>query len=319
MVGAAYVHPLDTLFIIFKKISFSNFHYAVNETHETIIMDVRLPRVIAEALVGMALSLAGVTYQAIFRNPMADPYVIGSSSGAALGASLAIVFGIGYGIFGLNSIPLFAFFGSFLPVLLVYKISRVGTRVPVTTLLLSGIAISIFLSALVSLTLIFAKEELRGIFFWLLGGFSLTNWMDVYSILPFLLIGLFGIFYYARDMNVMLTGEESAQHLGVSVELVKRRLILMASFLTASAVSVSGLIGFVGLIIPHMVRILVGPDHRILVPTASLTGAIFLIFADSIARVILLPQELPVGIITALAGGPFFLYLLKKKRDEYSL
>ncbi|GBC75325.1 Hemin transport system permease protein HmuU [archaeon HR06] len=320
MLGAARIDPSTTFLIILKKIPFlSAFfnNYSIDEAQEIIISEVRLPRVIASALVGMALASAGVVYQGIFRNPMADPYVIGSSSGASLGASLAIF--LLYNFFGVLSIPFFAFLGSFLAVMLVYRIARVGFRVPVTTLLLAGIALSIFLSALVSLILTLAKEELRAIIFWLLGGFGTVDWKSVLSILPFTFLGFTFILYYARELNLIITGEESAEHLGVNVELVKKRLIITSSLLTASAVSISGLIGFVGLIIPHIMRILIGPDHRILIPSSALGGAIFLILADSIARIILLPAELPVGIITALAGGPFFIYLLKRKKGEYNL
>jgi iron complex transport system permease protein len=210
-----------------------------------------------------------------------------------------------------------AFAIAMVSLLVVYNISRIGRRVPVMTLLLSGIAVSIFLSAIVSLLHIIAGEKLHALVFWLMGGFSYTEWIDVYIILPFTCVGFLLVYILARDLNILQLGEEEASYLGVEVEKVKRSLIIFVSLLTASAVSVSGLIGFVGLIIPHIVRLTVGPDHRILLPSALIVGATFLVVCDIIARVIIPPGELPVGIITAFAGVPFFIYLLRKARGRY--
>lgn len=289
----------------------------MDEAKEVIVFQIRLPRAILATLAGGSLATAGAVLQGIFRNPMADPYVIGVSSGAALGASLAIVLGLGYGIFGASATTIMAFAVATVSLLLVYNISRIGSRVPVMTLLLSGIALSIFLSAIVSFLQIVAGEELHALVFWLMGGFSYTEWIDVYVMLPFTCIGFLSVYILARDLNILQLGEEEALYLGVEVEKVKRNLIIFASLLTASAVSVSGLIGFVGLIIPHIVRLMIGPDHRILLPSALVTGATFLVTCDIIARVIIPPSELPVGIITAFAGVPFFIYLLRKARGRY--
>jgi iron complex transport system permease protein len=285
---------------------------------ETIIIQIRLPRIISGALVGAALAAAGVAYQGIFRNPMADPYVIGASSGAGLGAAVAIVLGVGYSVLGVNTLPVFAFFGSLMTVILVYSISRVGTKVPVMNLLLSGISVSIFLSAFITLLKVIAGERLHALTFWLMGGFSYSVWNDVWTIFPLIFFGTFVIYMYARDLNILVLGEEGAQHLGVEVERVKIVLLIAGALVTASAVSVSGLIGFIGLIIPHLTRILIGPDHRILLPTSTILGSSFLVMCDAIARIIAYPAELPVGVITALAGGPFFIYLLRKKREGYT-
>jgi len=211
--------------------------------------------------------------------------------------------------------PGFAFVFALLTIFLVYKLARVGDRVPVMTLLLAGIAVSSLLSALVSLGLFFSGDQLHQVIFWLMGGFSGRGWDYVYMFVPYGIIGATVIFIYARELNAMLLGEEPAQHLGVDVERVKSRLLIAAALLTGACVSVSGLIGFVGLVIPHIVRILFGADHRTLLPAAALSGAAFLLIADAVARVVLAPVELPVGIVTALVGGPFFIYLLRRQKN----
>jgi iron complex transport system permease protein len=250
---------------------------------------------------------------------MADPYVLGVSAGAAVGASLAIVLGIGFTLFGVDTVPILAFAGSLMAVFVVYNISRVGSRVPVTTLLLSGIAVSIFLSAIVAVLQVISGERLHVMVFWLMGGFSCVEWKDIWAILPLICLGTAVIYFYARDLNIFALGEDTAQHLGVDVEKVKKLLLIFGSLVTAAAVSVSGLIGFIGLMIPHITRILVGPDHRILLPTSIIVGASFLVICDAVARVIVSPVELPVGVITALSGGPFFIYLLRKKKESYAI
>jgi iron complex transport system permease protein len=291
----------------------------VSYVEETIIIQIRMPRILAGALVGAALAAAGVVYQGIFRNPMADPYVLGVSAGAAVGASLAIVLGIGFTLLGVSTVPILAFAGSLMAIFAVYNISRVGSRVPVTTLLLSGIAVSIFLSAIVAVLQVVAGERLHVIVFWLMGGFSYVEWKDIWAILPLICLGTAVIYFYARDLNIFALGEDTAQHLGVDVEKVKKLLLVFGSLVTAAAVSVSGLIGFIGLMIPHITRILIGPDHRILLPTSIIVGASFLVICDAVARVIVSPVELPVGVITALSGGPFFIYLLRKKKESYAI
>ncbi|MEQ8236241.1 MAG: iron chelate uptake ABC transporter family permease subunit [Syntrophomonadaceae bacterium] len=283
--------------------------------HETILITMRMPRVLLAALVGAGLSLAGATFQGLFRNPMADPYVIGVSSGAALGAVSSILlqttfrFSMNYGI------PAFAFLFALFTIALVYNLARVGGKVPVMTLLLSGIAVNSLLTALVSLCQFFSGDQLHQVVFWLMGSFSGRGWNYVNIFIPYGLVGAIIVFVYARELNAMLLGEESAQHLGVEVERVKRRLLIAAAILTGACVSVSGLIGFVGLVIPHVVRLVFGPDHRTLLPAVALIGAIFLLLADIISRIIIAPGELPVGIVTALVGGPFFIYLLRRQKN----
>ncbi|MFC1486745.1 FecCD family ABC transporter permease [Thermoproteota archaeon] len=313
--------PFDNILKILAKnvpilgdfVEFSGF----SEVQESIIIHIRLPRVLGGALVGVALAVAGVAYQGIFRNPMADPYTIGAMGGASFGAAVAIVLGVGVALLGVNTVPIFAFIGALLSVFLVYAISREGPRVPITTLILSGLTVTIFFNALVTYLKLIAGDRLHALTFWIMGGFTYTNWTDVSTIFPLVIIGTIVVYLYARDLNILVLGEEQAQHLGVELEKVKKILLAAGALITAAAVSISGLIGFVGLIIPHLTRILIGPDHRILLPTSAIVGASFMMICDALARVIIAPTELPVGVITAVTGGPFFIYLLRRKSRGY--
>jgi len=283
--------------------------------YETIVFQMRLARVILAALVGAGLAASGVILQGLLINPMADPYILGISQGAALGATAAMLSLGGVLALGIYTVPLVAFLGGMATSIVVYNLARVGNRVQMSTLLLAGIAVGMFLSAITSYMMITSGQNVHQILFWIIGGFAGRGWDHVMVLLPYIIIGYSLMHLYARRMNVILLGEEPAQHLGIDVERMKKVLLTAATLTTASAVSVSGVIAFVGLIIPHAVRLMVGPDHRVLLPTAALTGAIFLIIADALARVVAAPEEIPVGIITALCGGPFFIYLLRKKND----
>jgi len=279
------------------------------DTYNTIVMDVRFPRVIVGMLVGIGLSVAGCGMQGLFRNPMASPYVSGISSGGAFGAALAVNVGVMF-----YFIPLFAFTFSAITVFLVYMISRVRGKVRMETLLLSGIAVASFFSALVSLMMYLAGDKLESIVFWMMGGFWASGWDEVMILFPFILICIPVYIFLSRDLNALLLGEEDAMDLGINVEVLKRFMLLLTAVLVGSCVAVSGTIGFVGLIIPHITRILVGPDHKVLIPASIFTGGIFMIITDIVARTIIQPSELPVGIITSLCGVPFFLYLLRSKK-----
>jgi len=283
------------------------------DSYETILFEVRLPRILLAILVGAALATAGVIYQALFKNPMADPYIIGVSAGAALGATVGIMLKIGQSVLGIYLIPVLAFLGATATVTLVYQIARVGGEIHISSILLAGLAVSAVLSAIMSLLMISSGQDLHSIVFWLIGGFSAASWDQIKIALPLMIVALPFPFLYARELNVLLLGEERAQQLGVETETVKKILLVSASMVTAAAVSVSGLIAFVGLMTPHITRLIVGPEHRLLLPTALLSGALLLLLADTLARYVAMPGELPVGIITAILGGPFFLYLLKKK------
>jgi iron complex transport system permease protein len=281
--------------------------------YQTIILDIRLPRIILGALVGAALAVAGGAMQAIFRNPMASPYILGISSGAAFGASLAFVIGINL-LVGISAVTIMAFLFALITIYIVYTIARKGGGTSMETILLTGIAISSLFSALVSLLMYIAGEKLSTIWFWLMGGLWASDWNKVLFTFPVIIIGIFILFFFSRQMNLLLMGEETALNLGLEVEKFKIFILILASLITAAAVSVCGIIGFLGLIIPHMMRIIVGAEHRNLIPASCLVGAIFLIWVDTLARTIISPVEVPVGIITALLGVPFFLYLLRKRK-----
>ncbi|MDD4132751.1 MAG: iron chelate uptake ABC transporter family permease subunit [Methanocorpusculum sp.] len=275
-----------------------------SEMIQKLLFEVRLPRVLGALLVGGGLAAAGCVMQGLFRNPMADPYIIGTSTGGALGAACAIVF------LGGLLMPLFAFIGAAASTITVYIISKRNGRMAVETLLLSGIAVSLFLSAMLSFIMYMSGNSLHQIMFWMMGGFWNMYWDDVRLALLIPVAAII-LYVFSRDLNVMALGEEEAIHLGVNTERTKKILLLVSTFITAIAVSVSGCIGFVGLIIPHIMRIFTGPDHRILLPASMLAGSILLIWADTVARS--LPIEIPVGIITAFLGAPFFIYLLRRR------
>jgi len=253
----------------------------------------------------------------LFRNPLADPFVIGASGGAALGATLAITLGWTSVWLGFGPIPLAAFVGALLAVGLAYAISEMSGQSNILALLLAGTALSSAFSAGVSLLMVLNDQDFVNIFFWLLGGFSGRSWNDFWLALPYVLIGLIGLSVLARPLDVLAFGEETAQGLGVAVPQVRVLIVLFATIVTAAAVASSGIIGFVGLIAPHIVRLLWGPIHARLLPTSALLGALLLVLADTAARTLLAPVELPVGILTALLGAPFFLYLLRTHRETF--
>ncbi|WP_235601273.1 iron ABC transporter permease [Tissierella sp. P1] len=265
-------------------------------------------------LVGASLSMAGTAFQGIFKNPMADPYVIGISSGAALGASIAIILGVNIAFINISTISIFAFIGALAAVFTVYNIARIKNKVPVTTLLLAGIAIGQFLTAIMSFLMVIYSKDMAKIIYWTLGSLAGKGWEPLIKISIPVIISMIFINFFARDLNIMLTGEESAQSLGVDVEKTKIYILILGTFMVSMVVSIAGIIGFVGLIIPHIVRIILGPDNRIILPASAFVGGIFMVSADTIARTIISPVEIPVGIITALFGGPFFLYLLRKSK-----
>ncbi len=276
----------------------------------TLILDIRLPRVVLAALVGASLAGAGTLYQALFRNPLADPYILGISSGAGLGAMIALVLTAGATALRFGAVPVAAFAGAMLTMLLVVRLANVRGRLDPTSLLLAGVALSYTLAAVTSFVMVLAREQMAAIVYWMMGGFSAATWGYVWMIVPMFLLGVLVPLLSTRELDLMLLGDERAGHLGLSVERFKLVMLAAASLLTAAAVAVAGLIGFVGLMVPHMVRLVLGPDHRRLLPASLLTGAIVLVLADLIARTIIAPIEIPVGIVTAVLGGPFFIWLL---------
>ncbi len=285
---------------------------------EVILFQLRLPRVLLAGLVGAALAVAGALFQGLFRNPLADPAIIGVSSGAALGGILVIVLagGAAASVAGGLGIALAAFAGALVAALVVYRLARIGPTVQVTALLLAGVAVAAMISAVISLVMSLANERVDQIYFWLLGGFGAAGWSPLAAATPLIAVGLVGALLLRNELNLLALGEERAAQLGVDVARVKRRCIVVGSLLAAAAVSVAGVIGFVGLMTPHVLRLVVGADNRRLLPAVLLAGPAFLILADLAARTVVAPQELPVGAITALLGGPFFLFLLRRQRGS---
>lgn len=278
---------------------------------KTIIFSIRIPRIIFAGIVGASLSTAGVVFQALLRNPLADPYILGVSGGSAVGAILGIILGAGLFPFG---IPCMAFLGAILTVILVFGIARTGRELQSNTLLLAGVIVNAFFSAVIMFLISTCRSsELHNIMFWLMGDLSLAARGETILTGLFLAAGFIIIYIHSRPLNLIVTGEETALQLGVTVERTKKILFLSASLVVGVAVSFSGIIGFVGLIIPHIVRMLLGSDHRLLLPASLLFGASFLIVADTLARTIISPTELPVGVITAICGAPYFIYLLRRR------
>ncbi|MFC1949909.1 FecCD family ABC transporter permease [Chloroflexota bacterium] len=313
-IGSVKVSFLTTCRILLSQLPLVNITPAWAGSTETIILDIRLPRVIMAGFAGAALAISGATYQGLFRNPLADPYLIGVAQGAALGAVIGFLLPFGWSGGVLGIIPVLAFAGAITNVLIVYGLARVGRTLPVTTLILAGVALGALWGSVVSYLTITSGDRVHSILFWLMGSFSLSTWSEVLVVIPYLIVGVVVILLYSRSLNIMQLDEEQAQQLGINVERVKLILLVAATLITASAICFVGAIGFVGIIIPHMVRLLWGPDHRFLLPLSLLTGTIFMILADLLARTALAPMEIPVGVITAVCGVPFFLYLLRRRK-----
>jgi len=287
-------------------------NFSITSQEELIVFSVRLPRIIFAGIVGAVLSLGGVIFQAILRNPLADPYVLGISGGSALGAIVGIVTGAGSFYLG---VPLLAFLGALATVFMVF-IAAGGTRGPLldNSLLLSGVVVNAFFSAAILFSLsVVNSMELHSITFWLMGDLSRASMKEIFTAAFCLIAGFVFLYSQTRKLNLIVQGEETAQQLGVNVERTKQWLLIITSLITAVAVSLAGIIGFVGIMVPHLMRLVFGSDHRLLLPVAALFGASFLVLADTLARVILAPAELPVGVITALCGAPYFIFLLKRK------
>ena len=315
--GAAKINPLISIRIIAARLPLIGRSIDLSDIPSAqlaIIGNIRLPRILLAFVVGFGLSVVGVAMQGMLKNPMADPFIVGTSSGAAFGAAIAIVLKLNKTYGGMGIISLFAFLGALLATSIVYSLAKIKNKVPVTTLLLAGVATGQFFTAIMSLLMVISSKDVSSIIFWTMGSFSARGWNQLQLVILPVLIGSSLIYIFSKDLNVMLLGETTAKNTGVSVEGVKRFILIISAFMTAVVVSVSGIIGFIGLIIPHIVRMLVGPDHRVLIPCSGLLGGIFLILADTLARTIIAPTEIPVGIITALAGGPFFIYLLRKNK-----
>lgn len=305
--------PIDlTLRIMLNYIPFIEFEQVWTDGQEAIIWDLRMPRIILAVIIGAMLSLSGVVFQGVLKNPLADPYILGVSSGAALGAAIAILFFNQGLLLGKFTISLFAFFGGLLSLSFIFFIANTQLQQKSETIILAGVIAQSLGGAMLSFLIAISGDQMQSIIFWMMGSFANTKWLDVWVVLPYFLIGTIYIGLHYKELNIMALGDRAAFHLGVDVNKSKYSLLFVASLLAAAAVSLVGIIGFVGLVIPHLVRLVTGPNHQRLLPIAMLTGAIFLLWADTLARTILPSRELPIGVITAFIGAPFFAYLLKR-------
>ncbi|MFO7991420.1 MAG: iron chelate uptake ABC transporter family permease subunit [Thermoplasmata archaeon] len=314
-VGSVKIPFSDVIHILLSRIPvLEDYSKDVSGTYEIIVILIRIPRILLGILAGFGLAVAGTSMQGVFKNPMASPFILGASAGASLGAALGIYFGV-----GIFALPFFAFAFAMGAAMLVFLIGRAGGRTEITTLLLAGLAINFLMGALYGAVWYLSPTWKRiGITRWIWGSLNGTIWDEIYIVLPIVIFASAALYAYSRDLNVIQLGEESAIHLGIEVESVKLIQLGLASFLTAAVISFTGVIGFVGLIIPHAARLIVGPDHKKLFPASALLGGLFLLVCDTISRLSgVLPRgEMPVGIITGLIGVPFFLYLLVKKRGD---
>lgn len=313
--------PYESILKLWVAPVFPDAAAGIDDTVRYIVIHVRLARICLAFLVGCALALAGTVYQGVLLNPLADPFTLGISTGAAFGASLAILLGLGsWHFFGVSALPAAAFAGALLALYLVYMLGSHDGRIQVVTIVLGGIIVSTFLSAMISLIKSLNEESVSTIVFWIMGSLSGKSWTHVVLILPYIAAGTAAICCYTRELDLLSLGDIQAQQLGVNVQQVRFRLLLAASLVTASAVAVSGIIGFVGLVIPHLVRLALGPRHRILIPAAILSGGLLVLISDSIARSILPGgEEIPVGVVTAIIGGPFFCFLLLRRKQQLRL
>lgn len=317
-VGPYEISKRETFNFFLNYLGFKN--HLISDTQIAIIQTVRLPRILMAFVVGGGLSVSGVIMQALFRNNLADPSIIGVSAGGATGAVFAIFTGIA--VLSVWAIPFFAFLGSFIALFLVFGISSFAGRISVPTLILSGIAIGAFLNSITSAIILFSGdiESQRQMIFWLAGGFDSARWSGLKIIAPLVIIPSIISLIFARDLNILMIGEDQAESLGIRVQFTRNFLLIIASIITSISVAYTGVIAFVGLIIPHIVRLVVGADNRILIPFTFFTGSIFVLFSDTLARTIISPAEIRVGLITSLLGAPFFIYLLiTNRKNFYSL
>lgn len=315
--GSVRIPIRETVAILASKLPFVGSSVDVSfvdSSHEFIVWNLRLPRILIACFVGAVLSMTGVSFQAVFNNPMAEPYIMGVSSGAAFGATVAIILGFSGYAFGLAIVSIFAFCGAMAATFFVFQLGKIGGKISTVSVLLSGVVLGAVLSAVINFMMMIHRDELERIVMWTLGSFSASGWEHVrISFLPFC-SGFVVLMLKGRELNALVMGEELAQSMGVDVERTKWTVLLLSSLLAAIAVSVSGIIGFVGLIVPHFFRLVVGSDHRRLMPAVMFGGAAFLVICDTLSRSLMETQEVPVGILTSFLGGPFFLYLLRKAK-----
>ncbi len=316
LVGSVFIPPKVFWNLIVSGLQNQPAALDPNGSYAAILLKLRLPRTILLLLVGSSLAGSGGAYQGLFRNPLADPFLIGVSSGASAGAVIAMAIQWPYTTLGLMAVPISAFLGGALAVFLVTQLARVGKTIPTTNLILAGVSVSAFASAITSLLMINSSGELRRAIVWLMGGATLTGWGPVLAILPYVIIGLVVLLLLSHPLNVLQFGDEQAQQLGIPVQKIRLVIIVASTLVTAAAVAYAGVIGFVGLVVPHIVRMIWGGDYRRLLPLSMISGASLLLLTDLAARTLTAPQEIPVGIITALLGAPFFLWVLRRSKSQ---
>lgn len=317
MIGVANISFFDSFKILISKIPFVGEYINlknIDPIHGIIISNVRMPRVIMAMIVGIGLSVSGAAYQGMFKNPMADPYILGISSGAALGATIVIILGVHNTVIGFGAVSVSAFFGAALTAFLVYIIAVVRGKLPSLNLILAGIAISFLFSAIISFIMVFSVKDINRIIYWTMGSLSTSNWDKVIIATPIIFGGMLSIVNFSRELNIMSMGDSQAVSLGVDVSRVKKVILVMSSLIVSIIVSAVGIIGFVGLIIPHAVRLILGPDHKNIIIGSAIVGAIFMLICDTLARTLVPPAEIPVGVITSMFGAPFFIYLLIRNK-----
>lgn len=314
--GSVAVDPADTIGILAHRLLGLDVARTWSDAAEAIVIDLRLPRVLTAMVVGAGLAVAGVTYQGLLRNPLADPYVLGTASGAALGAAIAVMIPVRIVVLEFGLLHGLAFVGALAAITVVYRLSRINSLAPLTSLLLTGYAVGSLLAAGLAMAMYLSGAALRQIFIYLLGSFDAATWPRLAGALPIVLLGCAAIMLRARSLNGLLLGEQAAAHLGVDVRRERAILLALASLVTAASVAISGLIGFVGLVVPHVVRLVVGPSARVVLPISAVCGAALLATADLIARLL---GEIPVGVVTAVLGAPFFLLILRRARAGYEL
>lgn len=315
--GSADLSVIDSLKIMISRIPYLGRHINmsdIKEVYPKIVWQIRMPRILLAGFVGCGLAVVGAAFQGLFRNPLADPHILGVSSGAAVGATVAMLSGIGFHFLGLGVIGTFAFIGALLTAFIVYRISCVGNKLPVVNILLTGTAVSMMLSSVISLLMTFHHDKIEKVYLWTMGSFSAATWDRVLFLAIFTVICCSVIIIFSSELDVITTGNDTAESLGINTAKIKKIIIAVASLQVAVCVSMSGIIGFVGLVIPHCIRMISGPRHKVLLPLSCLGGAIFMIICDTIARNVASPSEIPVGVITAILGTPYFIYLLQRNK-----
>ena len=319
--GSANLSVADSLKIIVSRIPFLGKQMNISEMAEVyprIVWQIRMPRILLAGLVGCGLSVVGAAFQGLFRNPLADPHILGISSGAALGATIAMLSGIGFQFLGFGVIGTFAFIGALLTTFVVYQVSCIGNKLPVVNILLTGTAVSTMLSSVISLLMTFHHDKIEKVYLWTMGSFTAASWDKVVFLAIFTVICCGVIILFSSELDVITTGNDTAESLGIHTARIKKIIIVAASLQVAACVSISGMIGFVGLVIPHCIRMISGPKHKLLLPLSCFGGAIFMIICDTIARNAAAPSEIPVGVITAMLGTPYFIYLLHRNKRGVS-